>query len=63
MPSGLMCRDLHESWPFGSALRYWLLEGSPDRMDPDRNGIPCETRYAAALVDDVVFFDRQYRVP
>ena len=62
MPSGLMCSDLHASWPYGSALRYWLQEGSPDRMDADRNGIPCQTRYAAALVEDVLLFDRRFRV-
>ena len=22
---------------------YWLVEGSPDRMDADRDGIPCES--------------------
>ena len=42
--AGLFCRDLanmgYTAW---EAIPYWLAEGAPDRMDADRNGIPCET--------------------
>lgn len=31
---------------------YWFLEGQPDRMDEDRDGFPCETRYAPDVVAD-----------
>jgi hypothetical protein len=33
---------------------YWSLEGEPDRMDADLNGIPCETLYDADAVSSVV---------
>jgi hypothetical protein len=31
-------------------VAYWIREGSPDRMDADRNDIPCETVYPHARV-------------
>ncbi len=37
-----------------SSLVYWSLEGEPDRMDADLNGIPCETLYAPEVVDQVL---------
>lgn len=45
-PPGQYCRDLRASgyW-FEDAVVYWLLESMPDRMDADRNGVPCETVY------------------
>jgi hypothetical protein len=44
--SGQLCRDLADSGlRFGDALAYWLMEGAPERMDADGNGIPCETVY------------------
>ena len=56
-PKGLYCRDLlsgdPNAYPFSGqsvpsisyfwSLVYWSLEGEPDRMDADLNGIPCET--------------------
>lgn len=30
------------------ALRYFVFEGRPSRMDVDGNGIPCETVYPNA---------------
>ena len=43
---GLFCRDLNErGYSYEQAIAYWLLELAPDRMDADRNGIPCETVY------------------
>ncbi len=43
---GLFCRDLQErGHPFDDAVRYWWWDGSPERMDADGNGIPCETVY------------------
>lgn len=63
LPSGLHCRDLHDDgWGFRSAVRYWLQEGSPQRMDADRDGIPCETVYAASQVDEYLKFDRIFVV-
>lgn len=35
------------------SLVYWFLEGQPDRMDEDGDGIPCETLYAPEVVADV----------
>jgi hypothetical protein len=56
-PHGLLCRDLltdKAAWPFNVAgtteetaaflaTAYWFLEGRPDRMDADHDGIPCGT--------------------
>ncbi len=57
-PTGLFCRDLADrGWWFSDALAYWIAEGAPDRMDADRNGIPCETIYPAAQIDEVLFFE------
>lgn len=48
---GLMCRDLQpRGFSFADAVRYWWWDGSPDRMDADTNGIPCETIYPASEV-------------
>lgn len=32
------------------AAAYWFLEGRPDRMDADGNGIPCETVFPAESI-------------
>jgi len=68
-PTGLFCRDLLDAdastHPFTAAGRpptdgffwslvYWSLEGKPDRMDADRNGIPCETLYEPAVISTVM---------
>ncbi|MDH3729819.1 MAG: hypothetical protein OES13_01650 [Acidimicrobiia bacterium] len=43
------CRELAEEAgiPFDlgykGAVIYWFLDGMPDRMDADRDGVPCET--------------------
>ncbi len=51
--SGLYCRDLHAiGYSYAEAVTYWVREGSPDRMDADRNGIPCETVWPASDVVD-----------
>lgn len=51
LPSGLLCRDL-QARGIGvyDALRYYIWEGFPSRMDADGNGIPCETVYSNATV-------------
>lgn len=50
---GLFCRDLNEwGYSYEEAIAYWLLEQAPDRMDADRNGIPCETVYPEEDIDD-----------
>jgi hypothetical protein len=66
---GLFCRDLLSPGTEGGlfngsgrppedaflmALVYWSLEGEPDRMDADGNGIPCETLYDAEVIDRVL---------
>jgi len=68
-PKGLYCRDLlnpdFDPYPFSQgptpsahgffwSLVYWSLEGEPDRMDADLNGIPCETLYAPDVVAQVL---------
>ncbi len=51
LEAGLFCRDLNAfGYHYAAAVTYWTREGSPDRMDADRNGIPCETVYPAADV-------------
>lgn len=46
LESGLLCRDLaHLGYSYAEAVTYWTREGQPDRMDADRNSIPCETVY------------------
>jgi hypothetical protein len=45
-PAGLLCRDLRDrGYSYRAAVDYWYFHGQPDRMDADRNGIPCETVY------------------
>jgi len=49
--AGMFCRDLVAfGYGYADAVTYSVKEGSPDRMDADRNGIPCETVYASADV-------------
>jgi len=43
---GLFCRDLQPiGYSYSEVVAYWIREGRPDRMDEDKNGIPCETLY------------------
>jgi hypothetical protein len=50
----MYCRDLAAvGYSYVDAVAYWMVEGQPDRMDADRNGIPCQTVYPH---DDVVAF-------
>jgi hypothetical protein len=37
---------------FGAVL-YWFMEGMPERMDADRNAVPCETLVPASVVSSV----------
>lgn len=68
-PKGLFCRDLRSADAGASlfsavgrrpadgffwSLVYWSLEGQPDRMDADQNGIPCETLYEPDVVSAVL---------
>lgn len=49
LPSGLLCRDLADrGYDVYEAIDYYLVQGLPDRMDADGNGIPCETVYPDA---------------
>ncbi|MGB8360801.1 MAG: hypothetical protein WCE80_05330 [Acidimicrobiia bacterium] len=73
-PKGLYCRDLLDenvvTWFSGVGTRpdtgyflslvYWSLEGRPDRMDADHDGIPCETVYDAGVIADVLAGGRVY---
>lgn len=69
VPDGLYCRDLasqdldvalfhsdsgSSEDGFFWSLVYWALEGQPDRMDADHNGIPCESLYDPAVVTAVL---------
>jgi hypothetical protein len=50
---GLLCRDLaSRGYGYAEAVQYWMVDGRPDRMDADRNGIPCETVYTETEVED-----------
>jgi len=40
-------------YDYANAVTYWVRDGSPDRMDADRNGIPCQTVYEQ---DEVLAF-------
>ena len=45
-PGDLMCRDLRaKGFSYSAAVDYWRQHGQPDRLDADRDGIPCETVY------------------
>jgi hypothetical protein len=35
---------------YTTVLHYWMSLGSPDSMDDDRDGLPCETVYPAEVV-------------
>jgi len=51
LPAGWFCRDVSAAgYTYAEAVSYWIREGSPDRMDADRNGIPCETVYRTSDV-------------
>ena len=54
--SGLYCRDLIDEEIYASnyfgAVGYWFRDGRPDRMDADKDGIPCETVYSLASISD-----------
>ena len=53
VPTGLLCRDLKaRGYSYAEAAAYWFATGAPDNMDADKNGIPCETVYPAAEVQD-----------
>jgi hypothetical protein len=63
-PPGMLCRDYLATYHSGGGnfderaaytelLAYWFLEGEPDRMDVDHDGVPCETLFAAEVVADV----------
>lgn len=46
LSDGLLCRDLKaRGYSYSAAVDYWRVHGQPDRMDADKNGIPCETVY------------------
>ncbi len=53
--SDMLCADLDlqdEADEYSRAVAYWMLEGTPARMDADGNGIPCETVFAQAVIED-----------
>jgi hypothetical protein len=39
-----------EAFGYFLSVVYWFVEGRPDRMDEDGNGIPCETVYDPDIV-------------
>ncbi|TWD80452.1 hypothetical protein FB561_1528 [Kribbella amoyensis] len=51
LPDGLYCKDLQVGgYGYAAAVNYWRLHGQSNRMDADRNGIPCETVYPRSEV-------------
>lgn len=51
LPPGKFCRDLARAGlGYAEAVSYWNVNGRPDRMDADVDGIPCETVYPAGTV-------------
>jgi hypothetical protein len=59
LPHGRFCRDLDsDGLSFRAAVAYWLLEGAPDRMDADLNGIPCETVYTSSEIEAFLDIER-----
>jgi hypothetical protein len=54
-PTGQSCADLglpDDRSGYERAVAYWMLEGAPDRMDADRNGVPCETVFSTDTVQE-----------
>jgi len=50
-PAGLFCRDLRaKGFSYTAAVDYWRIQGQPDQLDADKDGIPCETVYPTADV-------------
>lgn len=43
-----------EESAFFWSLVYWSLEGEPDRMDADGDGVPCETLHPSDMVSSVL---------
>jgi hypothetical protein len=53
LSSGLFCRDVKaQGGTYEDAVNYYIDEGRPARMDKDGNGIPCETVYSSAEVQE-----------
>jgi hypothetical protein len=61
---GKLCRDILGESPltgelpesdmeFFGAVLYWFMKSMPERMDADRNGLPCETLVPADVVESV----------
>lgn len=50
-PAGLFCRDLRaKGFSYTAAVDYWRIQGQPNQLDADKDGIPCETVYPTADV-------------
>jgi hypothetical protein len=53
-PSHLSCERLREREnSYGRVVAYWGKEETPADMDVDGDGIPCETAYPAADIEDL----------
>jgi hypothetical protein len=56
LATGLLCRDLADRGAtYAQAVAYWWYYDMPLRMDADKNGIPCETVYSVAAVNNFWF--------
>lgn len=55
IPSGLDCLEIAEAVDsYQAAYDYYLAEGSPASLDPDRNGVPCEEDFSPREIAEVV---------
>ena len=60
LPSGQLCADLglaDDVYEYEVAVAYWMLEGAPDGMDADGNGVPCETVFSRETVNQYLSGD------
>ncbi|MCP4968409.1 MAG: DUF3160 domain-containing protein [bacterium] len=62
---GLLCAELpiqDDPDEYLRVIAYWMLEGTPDRMDVDGNGIPCETVFSAESISVLLesIYNREY---
>lgn len=54
-PEGMRCTQIERAgYTFGEAFRYFQKFDQPEWMDPDADGIPCESNYDQEDIDAVM---------